>query len=242
MAQKGCFIVVPVERDDHHLRRPGRCKLVGQSAVKFEGWDSARFTEAGFRAVPNCVVRRSAYIAPGVVLMPSFVNLGAYVDSGTMVDTWATVGSCAQIGKNVIYRAVRALAACWSLCRQSGYCGRWLFHWRALRGCRRRDCARRRSFVDGVFILLRQKLSTGLRAKSIVAKCRPIRLWCPVHCRADPISLRCLVLLSSKPSTRKHAQKPPSTIFCGTDMTLDPSNLPPTSSGVRPLPRKMPVR
>jgi 2,3,4,5-tetrahydropyridine-2-carboxylate N-succinyltransferase len=51
--------------------------------------------------VPNCVVRRSAYIAPGVVLMPSFVNLGAYVDSGTMVDTWATVGSCAQIGKNV---------------------------------------------------------------------------------------------------------------------------------------------
>jgi 2,3,4,5-tetrahydropyridine-2-carboxylate N-succinyltransferase len=56
---------------------------------------------AGFRAVPNCVVRNSAYIAPGVVLMPSFVNLGAYVDSGTMVDTWATVGSCAQIGKNV---------------------------------------------------------------------------------------------------------------------------------------------
>jgi 2,3,4,5-tetrahydropyridine-2,6-dicarboxylate N-succinyltransferase len=56
---------------------------------------------AGFRAVPNCIVRRSAYIAPGVVLMPSFVNLGAYVDEGTMVDTWATVGSCAQIGKNV---------------------------------------------------------------------------------------------------------------------------------------------
>ena len=68
---------------------------------KFDGWDAARFSEAGFRAVPNCVVRRSAYIAPGVVLMPSFVNLGAYVDSGTMVDTWATVGSCAQIGKNV---------------------------------------------------------------------------------------------------------------------------------------------
>ena len=68
---------------------------------KFVGWDGARFSEAGFRAVPNCVVRRSAYIAPGVVLTPSFVNLGAYVDSGTMVDTWATVGSCAQIGKNV---------------------------------------------------------------------------------------------------------------------------------------------
>jgi 2,3,4,5-tetrahydropyridine-2-carboxylate N-succinyltransferase len=51
--------------------------------------------------VPNCVVRRSAYVAAGVVLMPSFVNLGAYVDSGSMVDTWATVGSCAQIGKDV---------------------------------------------------------------------------------------------------------------------------------------------
>jgi len=68
---------------------------------KFEGWGSDEFTAAGFRAVPNCVVRRSAYIAPGVVLMPSFVNLGAYVDEGTMVDTWATVGSCAQIGKHV---------------------------------------------------------------------------------------------------------------------------------------------
>ncbi len=68
---------------------------------KFEGWGENRFRDAGFRAVPNCTVRRSAYIAPGVVLMPSFVNLGAYVDSGTMVDTWATVGSCAQIGKNV---------------------------------------------------------------------------------------------------------------------------------------------
>ena len=68
---------------------------------KFKGWQAADWKSAGFRAVPNCVVRRSAYIAPGVVLMPSFVNLGAYVDSGTMVDTWATVGSCAQIGKNV---------------------------------------------------------------------------------------------------------------------------------------------
>ena len=68
---------------------------------KFEGWGENRFREAGFRAVPNCIVRHSAHIAPGVVLMPSFVNLGAFVDSGTMVDTWATVGSCAQIGKNV---------------------------------------------------------------------------------------------------------------------------------------------
>ncbi len=69
--------------------------------TKFAKWKAKDFKQAGFRAVPGAVVRRSAYIAPGVVLMPSFVNLGARVDSGTMVDTWATVGSCAQIGKNV---------------------------------------------------------------------------------------------------------------------------------------------
>ncbi|MEQ8735639.1 MAG: 2,3,4,5-tetrahydropyridine-2,6-dicarboxylate N-succinyltransferase [Rhodospirillaceae bacterium] len=68
---------------------------------KFKDWTEAEFSKAGFRAVPSAVVRHSAYIAPGVVLMPSFVNLGAYVGEGTMVDTWATVGSCAQIGKNV---------------------------------------------------------------------------------------------------------------------------------------------
>ncbi len=68
---------------------------------KFNNWGNNEWKAAGFRAVPNCTVRHSAYIAPGVVLMPSFVNLGAYVDEGSMVDTWATVGSCAQIGKNV---------------------------------------------------------------------------------------------------------------------------------------------
>ena len=69
--------------------------------LKFEGWDESRFKQAGIRVVPGAVVRRSAFIAKGVVLMPSFVNLGAYVGEGTMVDTWATVGSCAQIGRNV---------------------------------------------------------------------------------------------------------------------------------------------
>ena len=68
---------------------------------KFEGWGAEEFSKAGFRAVPNCTVRRGAYIAPNAILMPSFVNIGAYVDTGTMVDTWVTVGSCAQIGKNV---------------------------------------------------------------------------------------------------------------------------------------------
>ncbi len=69
--------------------------------LKFSGWDNAQFAAAGMRVVPPATVRRGAFIAANVVLMPSYVNIGAYVDSGTMVDTWATVGSCAQIGKNV---------------------------------------------------------------------------------------------------------------------------------------------
>ena len=68
--------------------------------MKFAGWGQNRFKEAGVRAVPGAVVRKSAFIAPGAVLMPSFVNLGARVGANTMVDTWATVGSCAQIGAN----------------------------------------------------------------------------------------------------------------------------------------------
>ena len=80
---------------------PGNSAWWDKVPSKFEGWTETEFRAAGFRAVPNCVVRKSAYIAPGVIIMPSFVNLGAYVDSGTMVDTWVTVGSCAQIGKNV---------------------------------------------------------------------------------------------------------------------------------------------
>jgi 2,3,4,5-tetrahydropyridine-2,6-dicarboxylate N-succinyltransferase len=79
---------------------PGKAAWWDKVPSKFDGWGDNQFRAAGFRAVPGCVVRRSAYIASNVVLMPSFVNLGAYVDSGTMVDTWATVGSCAQIGKN----------------------------------------------------------------------------------------------------------------------------------------------
>ncbi|MGZ8299202.1 MAG: 2,3,4,5-tetrahydropyridine-2,6-dicarboxylate N-succinyltransferase [Rhodoplanes sp.] len=79
---------------------PGKAAWWDKVPSKFDGWSETRFRDAGFRAVPGAIVRRSAYIAPGVVLMPSFVNLGAHVDSGTMIDTWSTVGSCAQIGKN----------------------------------------------------------------------------------------------------------------------------------------------
>jgi 2,3,4,5-tetrahydropyridine-2-carboxylate N-succinyltransferase len=80
---------------------PGRASWWDKIPSKLDGWTAEQFASAGFRAVPGAIVRRSAYLAPGVVLMPSFVNVGAHVGEGTMVDTWTTVGSCAQIGKNV---------------------------------------------------------------------------------------------------------------------------------------------
>jgi len=80
---------------------PGGASWFDKVPSKFESWGEAEFRAAGFRAVPGCVVRRSAYVAPDVVLMPCFVNLGAHVGAGSMIDTWATVGSCAQIGRNV---------------------------------------------------------------------------------------------------------------------------------------------
>ena len=79
---------------------PGRAHWWDKVDCKFADWDEARFRAAGFRAVPGAIVRHSAFIAKGVVLMPSFVNVGAYVGENTMVDTWATIGSCAQIGRN----------------------------------------------------------------------------------------------------------------------------------------------
>jgi 2,3,4,5-tetrahydropyridine-2-carboxylate N-succinyltransferase len=81
--------------------RAGALNFYDKVPLKFDGWDAARFAQAGVRVVPPATVRRGAFIASNVVLMPSYVNIGAYVDCGTMVDTWATVGSCAQIGKNV---------------------------------------------------------------------------------------------------------------------------------------------
>ena len=86
--------------DAHLLPGAGGAPAWDKVAMKFAGWDAPRFQQAGFRVVPGAVVRRSAYVAPGVVLMPCFLNVGAHVGRGTMVDTWATVGSCAQIGAN----------------------------------------------------------------------------------------------------------------------------------------------
>ena len=158
-----------------------------------------------FRAVPNCVVRHSAYIAPGVVLMPSFVNLGAYVDSGTMVDTWATVGSCAQIGKNVhisggagIGGVLEPLQASPVIIEDNCFIGA------------------RSEVAEGVIVREGAVLSMGFTL--LRQNCRPrdgrnpsrrsaSLFGCGArHCPAAPTSLRCLVLLSSKPSTRKHAQ------------------------------------
>src|ERR1700712_2959791 len=86
--------------DSEPMEGPGGAPVWDKVPMKFAGWGANRFKEAGFRAVPGAVVRRSAFIAPGTVLMPSFVNVGAWVGRNTMVDTWATVGSCAQIGAN----------------------------------------------------------------------------------------------------------------------------------------------
>ena len=100
-AKKAVLLGFRLKDMEHHAGGPQGGGWWDKVDSKFQGWGPDQWKSAGFRAVPNSVVRRSAYIAKGVVLMPSFVNLGAYVDEGTMVDTWATVGSCAQIGKNV---------------------------------------------------------------------------------------------------------------------------------------------
>jgi 2,3,4,5-tetrahydropyridine-2-carboxylate N-succinyltransferase len=97
-------VLLSFRLNDNRLFRTGEgdeTYAFDKVALKFANWDEAAFRAAGFRAVPGAIVRRSAFIARNVVLMPSFVNVGGYVDEGTMVDTWATVGSCAQIGKNV---------------------------------------------------------------------------------------------------------------------------------------------
>jgi 2,3,4,5-tetrahydropyridine-2-carboxylate N-succinyltransferase len=87
--------------NDNAAMPAGALNFYDKVPLKYSGWDADRFAAAGVRVVPPATVRRGAFVASNVVLMPSYVNVGAYVDSGTMIDTWATVGSCAQIGKNV---------------------------------------------------------------------------------------------------------------------------------------------
>ena len=151
---------------------------------KFAGWDETHFRDAGFRAVPGCIVRRSAYIAPNVVLMPSFVNLGAYVDEGTMVDTWATVGSCAQIGKNChisggagIGGVLEPLQAGPVIIEDNCFIGA------------------RAEVAEGVIVGEGSVLSMGVylgastkivdraTGETFSARCRPTPSWCPARCR-----------------------------------------------------------
>jgi 2,3,4,5-tetrahydropyridine-2,6-dicarboxylate N-succinyltransferase len=166
---------------------PGKATWWDKVPSKFDGWGEAEFKAAGFRAVPNCVVRRSAYIAPGVVLMPSFVNLGAYVDSGTMVDTWATVGSCAQIGKNVhlsggvgiggVLEPMQAGPTSSSRTTASSA--------RAPKWSRDASCAKARCLAWASISASPPRSSTGPPARSCTAKCRPTRSSCPAPCPAS---------------------------------------------------------
>jgi len=94
-------VLLSFRLQDNFVISGGHARYFDKVPSKFAGYTAQTFGRGGFRVVPPAAVRKGAYIARNVVLMPSFVNIGAYVDEGTMVDTWATVGSCAQIGKNV---------------------------------------------------------------------------------------------------------------------------------------------
>ena len=158
---------------------PGQATWWDKIPSKMEGWGENRFKDAGFRAVPGAIVRRSAFIARDVVLMPSFVNLGAYVDEKTMVDTWVTVGSCAQIGKNVhlsggvgIGGVLEPLQANPTIIEDDCFIGA------------------RSEVVEGVIVGEGSVLSMGVfisastkvidraSGKFMSAMCRPIRWWC----------------------------------------------------------------
>jgi 2,3,4,5-tetrahydropyridine-2-carboxylate N-succinyltransferase len=94
-------VLLSFRLSDNRVVDAGYTRFFDKVPMKYAQHDAERFRSSGTRVVPNAVVRRGAYVAPDVVLMPSFVNIGAYVDQGSMIDTWATVGSCAQIGKRV---------------------------------------------------------------------------------------------------------------------------------------------
>jgi len=157
---------------------PGGANWWDKVPSKFANWDAERFRSAGFRAVPSCIVRRSAYIAPGVILMPCFVNLGAYVDAGTMIDTWATVGSCAQIGRNChisggagIGGVLEPLQAGPVVIEDNCFIGA------------------RAEVAEGVVVcegsVPRPRSSTGQRAKRLPGGSRPTASWSRARCRAS---------------------------------------------------------
>ncbi len=167
---------------------------------KFIGWDEARFRAAGFRVLPGAVVRRSAFISRGAVLLPSFVNVGARVGEGSMIDTWATVGSCAQIGAHCHISGGPASAAFWSRCRPPPPSSRIIAssapapRWPRASSWAKAACCRWASISPPP-----PASSTAPRARCISARCRPIRWWCRVR---RPPAARCL---RPRPSSREVA-------------------------------------
>ncbi|MEI9900765.1 MAG: 2,3,4,5-tetrahydropyridine-2,6-dicarboxylate N-succinyltransferase [Hyphomicrobium sp.] len=164
---------------------PGGASWWDKVPSKFAGMSPDVFRRAGFRAVPGCIVRRSAFIAPGVVLLPSFVNLGARIDEGTMVDTWATVGSCAQIGKNCHISGGAGIGGV----LEPLQAGPVIIEDNCFIGARRRSGRgrHRRRGLGAVNGRLSRRLDDHYRprhgARNSSARCRPTRWWCPARCR-----------------------------------------------------------
>ena len=165
---------------------PGKATWWDKVPSKFDGWGPNRFRDAGFRAVPGAIVRRSAFIARNVVLMPSFVNLGAYVDESTMVDTWSTVGSCAQIGKRVHISGGVGIGGVLEPLQQEPV----IIEDDCFIGARSEVAegviVRKGAVLAmGVFLASRPRSSIAPPARSTWARCRNIRSWCPARCPAS---------------------------------------------------------
>ena len=165
---------------------PGKASWWDKVPSKFEGWGENRFRDAGFRAVPGAIVRRSAFIARNVVLMPSFVNLGAYVDEATMIDTWSTVGSCAQIGKRVhisggvgIGGVLEPLQAEPVIIEDDCFIGA------RSKSPKASSCARARCWRWACSSAPPPRSSTASPARLLSARFRNIRWWFPARCPAS---------------------------------------------------------
>ena len=199
MAEEGGAALLPPERHGADRRRAGRRTGGTRSIPNSPAGTRQQFRAAGFRAVPGAIVRHSAFIAKGVVLMPSFVNVGAYVGENTMVDTWATVGSCAQIGTQLPYlRRRRHRRRAGAVAGGTHHHRGQLLHRRAHRSGRRRDRRRRLGAVDG---RLPRPIDQDRRprdaARSSRAACRPIPSSCPGSLPAAPDkpALYCAVIV-----------------------------------------------
>ena len=183
MAEEGRAAVLPPERHEADLRRAGRSGVVGQGGFQIRRLGRSKFRAAGFRAVPGAIVRRSAFIAKGAVLLPSFVNVGARVGEGTMIDTWATVGSCAQVGAHChisggagLGGVLEPLQAAPTIIEDNCFIG-------ARAEVAEGVIVGEGSVLHGRLSVGSTKISTAPQAKCIWARCRPIRWWCRGLCR-----------------------------------------------------------